>query len=116
MRTAAVVFAVVVTLPSASLNAQANGLGLGMTTCRELAQARAIDQKLTDRMLVSWVSGFLTGINMTNVSQGKRYRDLSGLTAEYIQHWVYGHCATQPSANVISMVEKIYPTLQGIAP
>ncbi len=83
-----------------------NIAGIGAASCRDVL--RYIDEKPFQTQLYAWVTGFLSGINMTNVSGGRGYRDLTQINSDVVLGEVRAACAKTPGKPVISAIEPMY--------
>lgn len=91
-----------------------NVAGLGAVLCREVLPA--MDNKSFQSQLFAWVTGYLTGINMTNEANGVGYRDLTTLNMSVVLGEVRAGCGRNPSAPVIMTVEPMYQNYPSVSP
>lgn len=89
MRLATIGAMALLTLPAA---AQSNMIGVGSILCRDLVRNQS--DQTPDAMLIAWVGGFLTGINMSAIANGGRGVDLSGLSLHPLDGLAWAALAT----------------------
>lgn len=102
----ALLFLVVYSVTPSAMAQPANMVGVGATTCREALRDKG--NATTDYMVISWVAGFLSGVNLTNIAKGAETVDLRPFNKENVLQRVYARCAKTPDAPVISTVEDLY--------
>lgn len=89
--------------------AQTNMAGIGATNCSEIQQH--LSNKQYRSALLSWTTGFYTGINMALITTGQNSRNLSGITENTIIENIASFCSKNPQKPIIAATENMYGRL-----
>lgn len=95
----ALVVAVAITsCSSGAVNAAGEVFGVGTASCTHFSQARATVNEVA---YMSWVQGWLSGINAARKLQGQSIIDLDAMSFNAMQDFVRSYCGSHPKATVL---------------
>lgn len=114
-------WALLLVLPLAACGMQADKVvinpvqGAGAFSCKEYMEIRDDLKKknlnASDTILKTWAEGYLSGINQDFGAKTHAYRDLSGLSVEFITEKATGFCAQNPDTRLWEFMWELYSEL-----
>lgn len=86
-----------------------NMVGFGAASCNEAIPN--FNNKIYRLGLLSWTTGFYTGVNMTLITKGELPRNVSNINEKIIINQIEIYCLENPEKPIISAVERMYRNL-----
>ena len=95
---------------SSHANAQVSILGIGRLSCKSIAGQPGVPPEIWRQMLISWSTGFLSGVNTAIYIYKNTSRDLTPVAnADYVIGSLSVYCLRHPDQSIANAVEQLFP-------
>lgn len=111
---AAVMLVSVISTQTMAQDSTAAMMGPGANSCAVFGQRYRVDPELVGTLYFTWAQGFMSGLNLMQLTLERPMRDLSAVSGPDQQMLIQSACNKRPLSLVAEVVQDYFHTLPSI--